>query len=306
MTTLAAVLRTLALTIATVLLCAASASAEPLIGAATDPAGDGPSPGRDLVEARAAYDREAGAFSAAVTFAGAIGAGDGAQLGIIAHSGTPDECRQTESGTLFALSGSTAEDSTWFAFGNVDSVFEFGVQPERSDDDRTITASYADERLRAYDLRCLDIRLSADGESLDLIAPFWFLGLGPDRDKDGSADNVDRCVDEGGPRETDGCPVPTEQRAGLAPLPRQTAPLPPSRVRQGTLPGCRVPQLVGLTVKRAKARLAKSRCRLGRVVRKRGARRLVVQLQTVGAGSRFARGTKVDVVLAPRARRSAR
>jgi hypothetical protein len=34
--------------------------------------------------------------------------------------------------------------------------------------------------------------------------------------------------------------------------------------------------------------------------------RQVVGLQTVGAGTRVARGTKVDVVLAPKARRASR
>lgn len=295
--------RILALAVAAFAACSGTASAEPFVGAGTDPAGDGPTPGRDLIEARVAYDRAAGAISAAVTFAGPIAASDSAQLGIIAHSGTPDECRQSQGGTLFALSGSTAKSSTWFAFGNIDSVFEFGVQPERSADNRTITASYADERLQAYDLRCLDVRLSADSQSLDLITPFWFLGFGPDRDADGVSDNRDRCPDQSGVRELDGCPAPdpAPPRSGLAPLPKQTSPLPPSRVRRGALPGCKVPELVGLSVKRAERRLRGARCRLGRVVQKRTSRRpRVVLLQTVGSGTRAARGTRVDVVLGPK------
>jgi Ca2+-binding RTX toxin-like protein len=63
---------------------------------------------------------------------------------------------------------------------------------------------------------------------------------------------------------------------------------------------CRVPKLRKLTLAKAKQRLKKAGCRLGKVRKPRGARRLVVKKQSRKAGRSVPRGTRVSVTMAPR------
>jgi hypothetical protein len=78
---------------------------------------------------------------------------------------------------------------------------------------------------------------------------------------------------------------------GITPV---TTPRPPQK-------RCVVPRLAGLTLSRAKRKLAAAHCRLGRVTRRHG-RRLVVIRQKLRPRSRRAAGTRVALVLGPRRR----
>ena len=76
----------------------------------------------------------------------------------------------------------------------------------------------------------------------------------------------------------------------------------PSCGQAPSFPGCRVPRVVGLTLKRAKARIRARRCKLGGVRRVRASRAGRVLRQTPRAGAVRPRGTKVSLVVGRRGR----
>jgi hypothetical protein len=76
----------------------------------------------------------------------------------------------------------------------------------------------------------------------------------------------------------------------------------PSCGQAPSFPGCRVPRVVGLTLKRAKARIRARRCKVGRVRHIRARRTGRVLRQTPRPGTVRPRGTKVSLVVGRRGR----
>ncbi len=126
-----------------------------------------------------------------------------------------------------------------------------------------------------------DGMLPEDGAIADYrLAPDRFLPMGGrvemDTDQDGFGDDTqDKCVGQAGTIE--GCsdtPEPTGDR-------------------------CTVPRLVGLSLPKAKVRLATAHCALGKVTRLRGRGRIVVRKQLRAPGSDAPAGTKVAIRVGP-------
>jgi hypothetical protein len=89
-------------------------------------------------------------------------------------------------------------------------------------------------------------------------------------------------------------PPPPQPQLPVAPEP----PLPPASAARTH--GCRVPGVVGQTLARARGRIARSGCRLGRVRLVARARTTHVVAQTPRAGMRRTRGARIDLVVGRR------
>lgn len=234
-----------------------AAAAETRTGFAVDPAGDGPTPGRDITGVRAHWD-SAGSLAVTAVFAGPVGAADRAQLTANARAAAGRTCQLESQDTYLLLSGYTGpatSDDRGFGIGSP-GWLSLDTGRVRDDAGRTVTLFLDDPRIGEYDLGCVDVRLSADGAQIDGVAPLFF-GDGIDRDDDGVDDSLDACPTAPGTT-ANGCPGGT--------LPDEQRPPPPARVRTPTI--CNVPAVKGMSLANARWRLLRSGCRLGRVTRR--------------------------------------
>lgn len=270
-----------------------SASAETRTGLAVDPAGDGPSPGRDITGVRAHWD-SAGSLAVTAVFAGPVGAADRAQLTANARAASGRTCLLESQDTYLLLSGYTGpatSDDRGFGIGSP-GWLSLDTGRVRDDEGRTVTLFLDDPRIGEYDLGCVDVRLSADGAQIDGVAPVFF-GDGVDQDDDGVDDSQDLCptIAATGPN---GCPAGS--------LPIEQRPPPSSRVRTPVI--CNVPALAGRSLASARWRLLRSGCRLGQVTR-RGRNsapgRWIVRRQSVKPRVLDEVGTRVAIVVRRRA-----
>jgi hypothetical protein len=280
-------------------LSASSALGATRTGLATDPVGDGPTPGRDITGVRIHWD-SAGSLAVTAAFAGPVSAEDRAQLTANARAAAGTTCLLESQETYLLLSGYTGpatSDDRGFGIGSP-GWLSLDTGRVRDDAGRTVTLYLDDPRIGEYDLRCVDVRLSADGVQLDGVAPVFF-GDGVDGDQDGVDDNRDACPATAGAG-TNGCPGAVEG----SPLPTERRPPPASRVQTPTL--CTVPAITGISLAKARLRLLSAGCRLGRVTRRgdptaRG--RWIVRRQRVKPRVLHVVGTRVAVVAVWRARR---
>ena len=270
-------------------------------GLAVDPVGDGPAPGRDITAVRAFWD-SAGSLAVTAAFAGPVSEADRAQLTANARAATGRTCLLESQDTYLLLSGYTgpaSSDDRGFGIGSP-GWLSLDTGRVRDDAGRTVTLYLDDDRIGEYDLGCVDVRLSADGAQVDGVAPVFF-GDGVDSDDDGVDDNRDVCPETSGAG-ADGCPT---SGTVAPPLPTERRPPPASRVRTPTL--CVVPSLTGISLARARWRLASGGCRLGPVTRRgrssaRG--RWIVRRQGSKARVLHVVDTRVAVVVVWRPRRA--
>lgn len=289
---------------ALVLLAAPAASAVTRTVLAADPSGDASTPGRDITGVRAHWD-SAGSFVVTVAFAGPVSTADRAQITANARSAQGRDCLLTSQETYLLLSGYTGPasgDDRGFGIGSP-GWLSLDVTRVRSDDARSVTLLLDDPRIGEYDLGCVDIRLSADGNAVDTVAPVFFAD-GTDSDGDGVVDGKDSCPQTVAVT-ADGCPAGTSggSGAGLAPLPEERYGPPPSRIQLSSR-RCIVPKLVGVPLDVVRRWLPLVDCRVGRVSKRirRGARgRWVVLKQSNKPGAKHVRGTKVNLVVVRRA-----
>lgn len=269
-------------------------------GLAVDPVGDGPTPGRDITGVRIHWD-SAGSLAVTAAFAGPVSAADRAQLTANARAATGRTCLLDSQDTYLLLSGYTgaqSSDDRGFAIGSP-GWLSLDTGRVRDDAGRTVTLFLDDARIGAYDLGCVDVRLSADGVQVDGVAPVFF-GDGLDGDEDGVDDSRDACPTTGGAG-ADGCPTAVQG----SPLPTERRPPPASRVHTPTL--CIVPAITGISLANARWRLASSGCRLGRVTRRgrpTAPGRWIVRRQRAKPRVLHVLGERVGVVVVWRARRS--
>lgn len=295
---LTSVARALACALLLLALTAGSALGATKEGLATDPVGDGPTPGRDITAVRTFWD-SAGSFVVTVGFAGPVGAADRAQLTANARAAAGRTCLLESQDTFLLLSGYTGPESSddrGFAIGSP-GWLSLDTSRVRDDAGRTVTLFLDDPRIGEYDLGCVDVRLSADGVQVDGLPPVFF-GDGVDSDQDGVDDSRDACpampasAADGCPRAADGTPLPTELR-----------PPPASRVKTPTF--CNVPAIKGFSLAKARRRLARAGCWLGHVT-KRGRRtargRWIVRRQRSKPRVLHDVGKRVAVVVVWRAR----
>jgi hypothetical protein len=296
--------RAFACALLVVLLAAPGALAETRTALATDPAGDAPTAGRDITAVRAFWD-SAGSLAVTVAFAGPVGPDDRAQVTANARAANGRSCLLESQDTYLLLSGYTGaatSDDRGFGIGSP-GWLSLDVRRVRGDDAKSVTLFLDDTRIGAYDLGCVDIRLSADGAAVDSVAPVFF-GDGTDRDGDGVPEPRDACPDAAAQTDN-GCPVAGAlTSAGLPPLPRERFGPPRSGVRNSKR-RCVVPKLRGVSLAGAKKRLTRAGCRLGRVKRagssSRG--RWVVRSQSAKPKARHVAGKRVNVVLKRSAKR---
>jgi hypothetical protein len=226
-------------------------------GVAVDPVGDGPTPGRDITAVRAHWD-SAGSLAVTAAFAGPVGASDRAQLTANARAATGRTCLLESQDTYLLLSaytGPASSDDRGFGIGSP-GWLSLDTGRVRDDAGRTVTLFLDDPRIGEYDLGCVDIRLSAEGATVDGVAPVFF-GDGVDTDSDGVNDSADACPTAPGTA-LNGCP------GGL--LPHERRGPPPSRVITPTI--CNVPAIEEMSLPKARWRLLRAGCRLGHVTRR--------------------------------------
>jgi hypothetical protein len=281
--------RALGCALALLALVAPAAAAETRTALGVDPVGDGPTPGRDITGVRAHWDSE-GSLAVTAVFAGPIGAADRAQLTANARAATGRTCLLESQDTYLLLSGYTgpaSSDDRGFGIGSP-GWLSLDTGRVRDDAGRTVTLFLDDPRIGEYDLGCVDVRLSADGATVDGLAPLFF-GDGIDRDDDGVDDSLDACPTSPGTT-ANGCPAGS--------LPSEQRPPPRSRVHTPTI--CNVPDVERMSLADARWRLLRSGCRLGRVTR-RGRRnapgKWVVRRQGVEPRVLEEVGTRVRVVV---------
>lgn len=298
------VLRTLLCAFVLVLLAAPAAQAVTRTVLAVDPAGDGPRPGRDITGVRAHWD-SAGSLVVTVAFAGAVQTADRAQITANARAADGRNCLLQSQETYLLLSGYTGPatgDDRGFGIGSP-GWLSLDVMRVRSDDGKSVTLLLDDPRIGEYDLGCVDIRLSADGDAVDAVDPVFFAD-GTDTDGDGVVDGKDACPQAPGTG-ADGCaqdPAGTSGTASLAPLPTERYGPPPSRISMSTR-RCVVPKLIGAPLDVVRRWLPLVGCRAGRVTRRvrRGDRgRWVVLRQSNKPGAKHVRGTRVSLVVVRR------
>jgi hypothetical protein len=288
---------------ALVLLAAPAAQAVTRTVLAVDPTGDGPRPGRDITGVRAHWD-SAGSLVVTVAFAGAVATADRAQITANARAANGRDCLLQSQETYLLLSGYTGpatSDDRGFGIGSP-GWLSLDVMRVRSDDGKSVTLLLDDPRIGEYDLGCVDIRLSADGNAVDAVDPVFFAD-GTDTDGDGVVDGKDACPQTSGTK-ADGCP---ETQSGtrsteLAPLPTERFGPPPSRIRL-SMRRCVVPKLTRAPLDVVRRWLPLVDCRVGKVKKRvrRGDRgRWVVLKQSAKPGARHVRGTKVDLVVVRR------
>jgi hypothetical protein len=158
-----------------------------------------------------------------------------------------------------------------------------------------------------------DYRLAAGSPSIDAgnaaytTQPTDLVGAG--RVQDGNEDGIAR-PDQGAYEQPDPTPpVPGPPASPSSPSSPSSPGSPALPSGQTSEPAkkktCRVPKLKGLSKKRAKRRLRKAGCRLGKVRRPRGrhTRKLVVRRQSLKAGRVVLRGTKVKLRLGAKPKR---
>jgi hypothetical protein len=266
-----------------------AAAAETRTAVAVDLTGDGPTPGRDITAVRAHWD-SAGSLAVTAAFAGPVGEADRAQLTANARAATGRTCLLESQDTYLLLSGYTgpaSSDDRGFGIGSP-GWLSLDTGRVRDDAGRTVTLFLDDPRIGEYDLGCVDVRLSADGATVDGVASVFF-GDGVDSDGDGVDDSSDACPAT--PAVTlNGCP------AGV--LPTERRPPPPSRVRTPTI--CNVPAVTGRSLSSARWRLLRSGCRLGRVTRRgrtKGPGKWIVRRQSARPRVLHEVGTRVAVVV---------
>jgi hypothetical protein len=288
--------RALACAVLLLALTASTALGATRTALATDPVGDGPTPGRDITGVRIHWD-SAGSLAVTAAFAGPVSADDRAQLTANARAATGRTCLLESQDAYLLHTGPASSDDRGFGIGSP-GWLSLDTGRVRDDAGRTVTLYLDDERIGEYDLGCVDIRLSADGVQVDGVAPVFF-GDGVDTDDDGVDDNRDVCPTTAGPA-TNGCP---DVVAG-SPLPTERRPPPGPRVQTPVV--CNVPSITRISLGKARSRLARAGCWLGRVTR-RGPRaprgRWVVRRQLVKPRILHVVGTRVGVVVAWRARR---
>jgi hypothetical protein len=268
-------------------------------GLATDPVGDGPTPGRDITGVRIFWD-SAGSLTVTAAFAGTVTQADRAQLTANARAAAGRTCLLESQDTYLLLSGYTgpaSSDDRGFGIGSP-GWLSLDTGRVRDDPGRTVTLYLDDPRIGEYDLGCVDVRLSADGAQVDGVAPVFF-GDGLDTDQDGVADSSDGCPTTAGAG-ANGCPI----AADGSPLPTERRPPPASRVHTPAF--CKVPKIIGMSVIRARGRLASAGCWLGRVTR-RGRRHAgetwIVRRQLSKPRVLYPVGKRIAVVVVARAPR---
>lgn len=286
---LSALTRALGCAILLLAVIAPVAAARTRTAVAVDLVGDGPTPGRDITAVRAHWD-SAGSLAVTVAFAGPVGVADRAQLTANARAASGRTCLLQSQNTYLLLSGYTgpaSADDRGFGIGSP-GWLSLDAGRVRDNAGRTVTLYLDDPRIGAYDLGCVDVRLSADGATVDGLPPVFF-GDGVDRDGDGVDDSRDACPDTPAVA-LNGCPagvLPTEQR-----------PPPRSRVRTPTI--CNVPAVTGRSLSSARWRLLRSGCRLGRVTRRgsrKGPGKWIVRRQSARPRVLHDVGTRIAVVI---------
>jgi hypothetical protein len=286
---LSALTRALGCALVLVAVIAPVAAARTRTAIAVDLVGDGPRPGRDITAVRAHWD-SAGSLAVTVAFAGPVSEADRAQLTANARAASGRTCLLQSQATYLLLSGYTGPataDDRGFGIGSP-GWLSLDARRVRDDAGRTVTLYLDDPRIGAYDLGCVDVRLSADGATIDGVTPVFF-GDGVDRDGDGVDDSRDACP--GTPAVTlNGCP------AGV--LPTERRPPPPSRVTTPTI--CNVPAVAGRSLSSARWRLLRSGCRLGHVTRRgstKGRGKWIVRRQSARPRVLLEVGTRIAVVV---------
>jgi hypothetical protein len=242
------------------------------------------------------WDSE-GSLAVTAAFAGPVSEDDRAQLTANARAADSRTCLLESQDTYLLLSGYTGpatSDDRGFGIGSP-GWLSLDTGRVRDDAGRTVTLFLDDPRIGEYDLGCVDVRLSADGAQVDGVAPVFF-GDGLDSDQDSVEDSRDACPATAGSAE-DGCPTTTVG----APLPTERRPPPASRVQTPTI--CIVPEITGVSLSKARRRLARAGCWLGRVQR-RGHRaageRWVVRRQLTKPRVLHEVGKRVAVVVVAR------
>ena len=280
--------RVLGCALALLAIVAPAAAAETRTAVGVDIVGDGPTPGRDITAVRAHWD-SAGSLAVTAAFAGPISAADRAQLTANARAASGRTCLLESQDTYLLLSGYTGpatSDDRGFGIGSP-GWLSLDTGRVRDDAGRTVTLFLDDPRIGEYDLGCVDVRLSADGATVDAMVPLFF-GDGIDRDNDGVDDSLDACPTTAGAT-ANGCP------AGTLPDERQ-----PPRERVQTPTICNVPNITRVSLANARWRLLRSGCRLGRVTH-RGAKhrrgKWVVRRQRTKPRVLDEVGTRVAVVV---------
>ena len=296
-------LAVLACALVTLAVGASSAGAVTRTVVATDPTGDGPTPGRDVTGVRAHWD-SLGSLVVTVAFAGPVQPADRAQITANARAADGRKCLLESQDTYLLLSGYTGAqsgDDRGFGIGSP-GWLSLDVQRVRADDGTSVTVLLDDPRIGEYDLGCVDVRLSADGAAVDAVEPIFFAD-GVDSDGDGVADGRDGCPDAAA-KTADGCPLVGATTTTSARLPRERRGPPASAVRLSSA-RCVVPDVRRVTPAVATRRLRRAGCRVGRVrrVERPGVRGAwVVRRQSSKVGARHVTGTRVSLTLVRRAR----
>jgi hypothetical protein len=156
-----------------------------------------------------------------------------------------------------------------------------------------------------------DYRLGAGSPSIDAgnaaytTQPSDLDGGG--RVQDGNEDGLAK-PDQGAYERPDPTPPLSDPPSPSSPASPGSPALPSGQASEAAKKTCKVPKLKGLSKKRAKRRLRKAGCRLGKVRRPRAhvKRKLVVRRQSLKAGKVVPRGTKVKLRLGVRPKRRVR
>ena len=168
-------LRRLLLWLFASLLLAAPAGAEVRSGEGTDPAGDQPVAGRDIVATKASYD-STGRIELQVTLRGAPAASEDAQLQLYAGSGVVGgRCKQKPFVFVNALVNLATPTGAWASDSE-----PLGSQPGKAVGDTTLNFTFKLDRLADKPYVCADATIyDQDQMILDESAPIALVGPTP-------------------------------------------------------------------------------------------------------------------------------
>jgi len=240
---------------------APAAGADIRTGTASDPAGDsGGQPSLDIISTTVSYDTTLGRITASVTMGADVAPGPASYVSFtVASFKAPQSCEGQKAG-LYGFSD--MPQARWALIG-ADGTGTGNGDAVTSVSGRTIVVTAQDDRLANKPWSCFFVIVSRRSDSFRVVdgqdVVGYFNGYGPDKDKDGVADNVDQCPVSAGPAPT-----------GCADAPQAQVPV---------TPACAPGNLKGKSLGAAKSQLKRRHCRLGRVTRPkhpRHGRKLVV------------------------------